>query len=66
MKNSMRISLIRALRKKYSLFTVDEAKAFSMDAALEAAKGDAILAAQLCKIGKSSMYRFINSKKRRK
>ncbi len=50
------------LRKKLGIITLKEAKARAMTKAYEASKGDAILAAALLGIGKTSFYRFLNTR----
>ncbi|HEV2963898.1 MAG TPA: hypothetical protein VG649_18875 [Candidatus Angelobacter sp.] len=50
------------LRKKLGIITMQEAKARAMTKAYAACKGDAILAAALLGIGKTSLYRFLNTR----
>ncbi|HEV3038107.1 MAG TPA: hypothetical protein VHA33_10060 [Candidatus Angelobacter sp.] len=50
------------LRKKLGIITMQEAKARAMTKAYQACKGDAILAAALLGIGKTSLYRFLNTR----
>jgi transcriptional regulator of acetoin/glycerol metabolism len=50
------------LRKKLGIITMQEAKARAMNKAYAACKGDAILAAALLGIGKTSLYRFLNTR----
>jgi transcriptional regulator of acetoin/glycerol metabolism len=50
------------LRKKLGIITMQDAKARAMTKAYEACKGDAILAAALLGIGKTSLYRFLNTR----
>jgi len=51
------------LRKKLGIITMQEAKARAMTKAYEACNGDAILAAALLGIGKTSLYRFLNTRR---
>lgn len=48
------------LRKKLGIITLQEAKEKAMTKAYSVCKGDAILAAALLGIGKTSLYRFLN------
>jgi transcriptional regulator of acetoin/glycerol metabolism len=50
------------LRRKLGIITMQEAKARAMTKAYAACKGDAILAAALLGIGKTSLYRFLNTR----
>jgi transcriptional regulator of acetoin/glycerol metabolism len=50
------------LRKKLGIITMLEAKERAMTHAYAACKGDAILAAALLGIGKTSLYRFLNTR----
>jgi transcriptional regulator of acetoin/glycerol metabolism len=50
------------LRKKLGIITMQEAKSRAMTKAYSACKGDAILAAALLGIGKTSLYRFLNTR----
>ena len=50
------------LRKKLGIITMQEAKSRAMTKAYAACKGDAILAAALLGIGKTSLYRFLNTR----
>jgi transcriptional regulator of acetoin/glycerol metabolism len=51
------------LRKKLGIITMQEAKSRAMTKAYDACKGDAILAAALLGIGKTSLYRFLNTRR---
>ena len=50
------------LRKKLGIITLQEAKEKAMTKAYSVCKGDAILAAALLGIGKTSLYRFLNKR----
>ncbi len=50
------------LRKKLGIITLQDAKEKAMTKAYSVCKGDAILAAALLGIGKTSLYRFLNKR----
>jgi transcriptional regulator of acetoin/glycerol metabolism len=64
-KNARPDKYLINLRKKLGIIPLQEAKENAMKKAYAVCKGDAILAAALLGIGKTSLYRFLNEQESR-